>query len=146
MIPTAPPEQGTCSAFIYQFCDKIQLISVLALSVIACIGAGGVLPGLTIGGTILGLAGVVLLCTAIRSPMQSRNITAVHVALMLLPIVLGSLGVAGILSGVQVGLGMLIVGFLLLSIACCACCNSCLDSFRDGLALRLRQARLAREP
>ena len=78
-------------------------LSILALIIIGCVGAAGILPGSTMGWSAIGLGGGGLLFNLASGKLKERKITLLVTALLftLLPIVLGALGVTGILSGAR---------------------------------------------
>jgi hypothetical protein len=93
----------------------------LALFVIGCIGAAGILPSSTMGWSAIGLGGAgFLLHITTEDKWKERKMTLlIGTAISLLPVVLGALGVTGILSGIQVGWGLIGIPLTTAPIICC---------------------------
>lgn len=105
-------------------------LSNIALLIIGCVGAAGILPGSTMGWLALGLGGGSFALNLAAGKLKKRKITLVLAAIsVLLPVILGSLGAAGILSGTQIGWGLITVPLTFFAIAapliCCGCCCTC---------------------
>ncbi|MFZ0565168.1 MAG: hypothetical protein WAM28_03185 [Chlamydiales bacterium] len=88
--------------------DGLGKVTESALFIIACIGAAGILPGSTMGWVAIGLGGGSFALNLAAGKLKDRKINLLIGALSaIIPIVIGSLGVTGVLSGVQVGWGTL---------------------------------------
>ncbi|MCC5833081.1 MAG: hypothetical protein JJU12_08605 [Chlamydiales bacterium] len=100
--------------------DGLSKVTSFALLIIACVGAAGILPGSTMGWLAIGLGGGAFALSLAAGKLKDRKITLLIGALFaLIPIVVGSLGVTGILSGVQVGWGILAPNLAAIPIGCC---------------------------
>ncbi len=84
--------------------NGIRGVTAVALFVIGCIGAAGVFPGSTIGWTTIGLGGGAF---ALTLAMRCRKFFLIIATTAFASFVtLGALGAAGILSGTQIGWGV----------------------------------------
>lgn len=95
-----------------------------ALFIIACIGAAGILPGSTMGWAAVGLGGGMLAFNLAAGNLKNRKTQVITIALLAISyITVGGLGAAGILSGTQVGWGVigsaLAVGPIMCYVGCC---------------------------
>lgn len=131
----------------------VTALSGVALFVIGCLGAAGILPGSTVGWVAIGLGAGTLILNLAQGKLKDRKITLILAALgAVLPITLGALGVTGVLSGTQLGYGIIIAPFVTIGAGlftgCCvgcgiACCLICgkdeEDASSNGVSSRFPQ-------
>lgn len=117
--------------------NKTSQLMGLALFIISCLGAAGVLPSSTTGWVAIGLGGGMLVCNYAFGKFKERPLSlATSTLACLLPIIIGTLGVTGVLIGRQVGAGLLgasfASGMLLMSGVCVGVCKPiCCPSEED---------------
>jgi hypothetical protein len=103
----------------------MSMLSSLALFIIGCIGAAGILPGSTMGWLVIGLGSGSFLLQLAGGRLQERKGALLVVAVITLVfIILAALGVAGILSGAQVGWGVVGTCLVPAGVACVATCGA----------------------
>lgn len=106
------------------------------------------------GWLAVGLGSGTFALTLAAGKLKERKITLVLTAVFaLLPVVLGSLGAAGILSGTQIGWGLIAVPLALLAIAlplsccgfCCACCIAVAAASQEGNGVQIQDSMMGME-
>jgi hypothetical protein len=103
--------------------NGMSKLTGVALFIIACIGAAGILPGSTMGWIAIGLGGGSFALKLAAGQLKDKKITLLLTALLtLFPIVIGGLGVAGIFSGVQIGWILIVPTIATIPIGCCVGC------------------------
>ncbi|MEZ5315527.1 MAG: hypothetical protein R3E91_04900 [Chlamydiales bacterium] len=130
------PKQKNTRSLVVKLRNTMLAIYGIAIFIIGSLGIAGILPRLTVGYSFIGGAVVDRLVQLVTSHFSRKaadvRMYILEIVYPALLVVAGSLGIAGLINGVQLGwvpvglsigfMGLWIVGIIVLNVlGCCGC-------------------------